>query len=53
MDYFGSFQPLPTGHPSNRGMVGMHGNYAPNLLTNECDLLIAIGMRFDDVLLAI
>ena len=29
-------------------MVGMHGNYAPNLLTNECDLLIAIGMRFDD-----
>ena len=39
---------LPTGHPSNRGMVGMHGNYAPNLLTNECDLLIAIGMRFDD-----
>jgi acetolactate synthase I/II/III large subunit len=30
------------------GMVGMHGNYAPNLLTNECDLLIAIGMRFDD-----
>ena len=39
---------LPTEHPSNRGMVGMHGNYAPNLLTNECDLLIAIGMRFDD-----
>jgi acetolactate synthase-1/2/3 large subunit len=39
---------LPTNHPSNRGMVGMHGNYAPNLLTNECDLLIAIGMRFDD-----
>ena len=39
---------LPTSHPSNRGMVGMHGNYAPNLLTNECDLLIAIGMRFDD-----
>jgi acetolactate synthase-1/2/3 large subunit len=39
---------LPTDHPSNRGMVGMHGNYAPNLLTNECDLLIAIGMRFDD-----
>jgi acetolactate synthase-1/2/3 large subunit len=39
---------LPTAHPSNRGMVGMHGNYAPNLLTNECDLLIAIGMRFDD-----
>jgi acetolactate synthase-1/2/3 large subunit len=39
---------LPTDHSSNRGMVGMHGNYAPNLLTNECDLLIAIGMRFDD-----
>src|SRR6056300_1621620 len=39
---------LHTNHPSNRGMVGMHGNYAPNLLTNECDLLIAIGMRFDD-----
>jgi acetolactate synthase-1/2/3 large subunit len=39
---------LPTDHPSNRGMVGMHGNYAPNMLTNECDLLIAIGMRFDD-----
>ena len=29
-------------------MVGMHGNYAPNVLTNECDVLIAIGMRFDD-----
>ncbi len=39
---------LPTAHPSNRGMVGMHGNFAPNLLTKECDLLIAIGMRFDD-----
>jgi acetolactate synthase-1/2/3 large subunit len=39
---------LATDHPSNRGMVGMHGNYAPNLLTNECDVLIAIGMRFDD-----
>ncbi len=39
---------LPTSHPSNRGMVGMHGNYAPNLLTNQCDLLIAVGMRFDD-----
>ncbi len=39
---------LPTNHPQNMGMVGMHGNYAPNLLTNECDLLIAIGMRFDD-----
>ncbi len=39
---------LPTAHPLNMGMVGMHGNYGPNLLTNECDLLIAIGMRFDD-----
>ncbi|TDU43463.1 acetolactate synthase large subunit [Gelidibacter sediminis] len=39
---------VPTAHPLNVGMVGMHGNYAPNVLTNECDLLIAIGMRFDD-----
>ena len=39
---------LPTEHPLNVGMVGMHGNYSPNKLTNECDLLIAIGMRFDD-----
>ncbi len=39
---------LPTDHPLNVGMLGMHGNYAPNLLTNECDVLIAIGMRFDD-----
>lgn len=39
---------LPTKHPLNMGMVGMHGNYGPNLLTNECDVLIAIGMRFDD-----
>lgn len=39
---------LDTDHPLNVGMVGMHGNYGPNLLTNECDLLIAIGMRFDD-----
>ncbi|MDA8917396.1 biosynthetic-type acetolactate synthase large subunit, partial [Flavobacteriaceae bacterium] len=39
---------LPTAHPLNMGMVGMHGNYGPNLLTNECDVLIAIGMRFDD-----
>ncbi|MEO9952665.1 biosynthetic-type acetolactate synthase large subunit [Nonlabens sp.] len=39
---------IPTSHPLNVGMVGMHGNYAPNLLTNECDVLIAIGMRFDD-----
>ncbi len=39
---------LPTQHPLNMGMVGMHGNYGPNMLTNECDVLIAIGMRFDD-----
>lgn len=39
---------LPTEHPLNVGMLGMHGNYAPNVLTNECDVLIAIGMRFDD-----
>ena len=39
---------LDTSHPLNVGMVGMHGNYAPNKLTNECDVLIAIGMRFDD-----
>jgi acetolactate synthase-1/2/3 large subunit len=39
---------IPTEHPLNVGMVGMHGNYAPNILTNECDVLIAIGMRFDD-----
>ena len=39
---------LPSNHPLNVGMVGMHGNYAPNILTNECDVLIAIGMRFDD-----
>ena len=39
---------LPTSHRLNIGMVGMHGNYAPNKLTNECDVLIAIGMRFDD-----
>jgi acetolactate synthase-1/2/3 large subunit len=39
---------LDTDHPLNVGMVGMHGNYGPNLLTNECDVLIAIGMRFDD-----
>ncbi|MBJ2173721.1 biosynthetic-type acetolactate synthase large subunit [Aureibaculum sp. A20] len=39
---------LPTDHPLNVGMVGMHGNYGPNKLTNECDALIAIGMRFDD-----
>ena len=39
---------VPTNHPLNVGMVGMHGNYGPNVLTNECDVLIAIGMRFDD-----
>jgi len=39
---------LPTEHPLNVGMLGMHGNYGPNVLTNECDVLIAIGMRFDD-----
>jgi acetolactate synthase-1/2/3 large subunit len=39
---------IPTSHALNIGMVGMHGNYAPNKLTNECDVLIAIGMRFDD-----
>ncbi|MGV3530410.1 MAG: biosynthetic-type acetolactate synthase large subunit [Flavisolibacter sp.] len=39
---------LPTEHPLAVGMVGMHGNFAPNVLTNECDVLIAIGMRFDD-----
>ncbi len=39
---------MPTDHPLNVGMLGMHGNYGPNLLTNECDVLIAIGMRFDD-----
>ena len=39
---------IPSSHPLNVGMVGMHGNYAPNKLTNECDVLIAIGMRFDD-----
>ena len=39
---------LETEHPLHVGMVGMHGNYAPNVLTNSCDVLIAIGMRFDD-----
>ena len=39
---------LPTSHNLNVGMVGMHGNYGPNILTNKCDLLIAVGMRFDD-----
>ena len=39
---------MDSDHPLNVGMVGMHGNYGPNMLTNECDVLIAIGMRFDD-----
>lgn len=39
---------LPQTHPLYKGMLGMHGNYGPNILTNECDVLIAIGMRFDD-----
>ena len=39
---------LPTEHPLNVGMLGMHGNYGPNLLTNEADVIIAAGMRFDD-----
>jgi len=39
---------LETDHPLHVGMLGMHGNYAPNVLTNDCDVLIAIGMRFDD-----
>ncbi len=39
---------LPSDHPLNMGMIGMHGNIAPNVMTNQCDLLIAVGMRFDD-----
>ncbi len=39
---------FPSGHPLSTGMLGMHGNYAPNVNTNQCDVLIAIGMRFDD-----
>ncbi|MDD6748336.1 MAG: biosynthetic-type acetolactate synthase large subunit [Parabacteroides sp.] len=39
---------LPTDHPLNKGMLGMHGNVGPNRKTNECDVLIAVGMRFDD-----
>mgnify|MGYP002620022798 CR=1 FL=1 len=39
---------LPTDHPLNVGMLGMHGNLGPNVMTNQCDLLIAVGMRFDD-----
>ncbi|MDR2385812.1 MAG: biosynthetic-type acetolactate synthase large subunit [Tannerella sp.] len=39
---------IPTDEPLNMGMLGMHGNFAPNIKTNECDVLIAIGLRFDD-----
>lgn len=39
---------LPTDHPLNKGMLGLHGNLGPNVMTNQCDVLIAIGMRFDD-----
>jgi len=39
---------LPSDHPLNKGMLGMHGNLGPNVMTNQCDLLIAVGMRFDD-----
>lgn len=39
---------FPTSHPKNVGLVGMHGNYAPNILTNRADVILAIGMRFDD-----
>lgn len=39
---------IPTDHHLGMGMLGMHGNYGPNVLTNECDVLIAVGMRFDD-----
>ena len=39
---------MPTDHPLNKGMLGMHGNVGPNIKTNECDVLIAVGMRFDD-----
>lgn len=39
---------LPSDHPLNKGMLGMHGNLGPNINTNKCDVLIAVGMRFDD-----
>ncbi|HVI49155.1 MAG TPA: biosynthetic-type acetolactate synthase large subunit [Chitinophaga sp.] len=39
---------VPVDHPQYVGLLGMHGNYAPNILTGECDVLIAVGMRFDD-----
>ncbi|MCR5394197.1 MAG: biosynthetic-type acetolactate synthase large subunit [Bacteroidales bacterium] len=38
----------PSDHPLNMGRLGMHGNLGPNVMTNQCDLLIAVGMRFDD-----
>lgn len=39
---------IPSSHPLYKGMAGMHGNIGPNVNTNKCDVLIAIGMRFDD-----
>lgn len=39
---------IPSNHPLNKGILGMHGNLGPNVMTNQCDLLIAVGMRFDD-----
>ena len=39
---------FPSKHPLHTGMLAMHGNYAPNVNTNSCDVLLAIGMRFDD-----
>jgi len=42
------FSTIPEDHALNMGMLGMHGNYGPNMMTNQCDVLIAIGMRFDD-----
>lgn len=39
---------VPSDHPLNKGMIGMHGNIAPNIKTNEADVIIAVGMRFDD-----
>lgn len=39
---------IPSGHPQNKGLLGMHGNIGPNYLTNKADVIIAIGMRFDD-----
>ncbi len=39
---------LPSNHPLNKGMLGMHGNLGPNINTNKCDVLVAVGMRFDD-----